>query len=124
MGFGTEHETSASFPEFTGLNLALRGEETPAQKCKKAGIRVKIKWLADGTTWNYEVKAVPKFSPWTSSSLPIARVISCVATHTSGLGGHGPSEFTITTTPFTGEPVVYPTILPFRPMTSRVEAVY
>jgi hypothetical protein len=142
MGFGTDHETSASFPEFTGLNLVRVGEETPAQKCKKAGIRVTIKWLADGTTWNYEVKAVPKYGPvltasedfaaspsgaWregdlSTSALTISRVTSCVAKHTSGLSGHGPSDFTITTTPFTGQAgLVFPA---FRPMTSRVEAIF
>jgi hypothetical protein len=145
MGFGTDHETTASFPEFTGLNIAPVGQETPAQKCKKAGIRVTVKWLADGTTWNYEVKAVPKYGPVLSASegfalspntsralspndlaisaLTISRVTSCVAKHTSGLSGHGPSDFTITTTPFTGQTGVV--LLPaFRPMTSRVEAIF
>jgi hypothetical protein len=132
MGFGTEHETSASFPEFTGLNLVPIGGETPAQKCRKAGIRVTIRWTSSSGapgTWSFEVPAVPKFagpvvlSP-DSAAFSLSRVVSCVATHTSGLGGHGPGQFTITTSPFTGVPVPFPSIAPLRPMTSRVEATF
>jgi hypothetical protein len=148
MGFGTDHTTSASFPEFTGLNIAPVGEETPAQKCRKAGIRVSVRWNGNQQVWNYEVAAVPKFgsvlSDSVATSLELAhqqatrlaptngdltlvrlqRVVSCVATHTSGLGGHGPGQFVISTSPFTGQPVLYPGLSAPRPMTSRVEAVF
>lgn len=120
MGFATNHETSASFPEFTGINLVQVGQDAPATKCRKAGIRVRVRWLSDGTIWDYEVKAVPTYAP---PGQGIPRVVSCVATHTSGLSGHGPGDYTITTTPFT-PPSSSPwqTLPSFRPMTSRVEA--
>ncbi|MET0286752.1 MAG: hypothetical protein ABW352_19885 [Polyangiales bacterium] len=148
MGFGTDNETSASFPEFTGLNIAASGEDTPAQKCRKAGIRVSVRWNGNQQVWNYEVPAVPKFGSVISTNAgtslelaqqeaqPLApsngdltlvrlqRVSSCVAKHVSGLGGHGPGQFVITTTPFTGQPVLYPGLSALRPMTSRVEAVF
>lgn len=126
IGFGTDHETSANFPEFTGLNIAGVGQDTPAQKCRKAGIKVKIRWTSDGNvqTWNYEVPAVPTFAPiaYNPGITLISRVTSCVAKHTSGLGGHGPGQYTMTTTPFTGEAVLG--LAPIRAMTSKVEAVF